>query len=120
MHARSGPAEADPPLVVHADAVLALAVALERFEPVAWRNEQVLERGLDVFRFELDHQVNVIGQPHIAVRVQRYPVGDEITNAGITQRDYNRLECDKFHTPFRAILLISVPSELSIAEWILL
>ena len=43
---RVPPARRNPiaPLVVDADAVLALAVALQRFQPVARRREQVLER----------------------------------------------------------------------------
>jgi hypothetical protein len=38
------PAEAETPLVVDADAVLAGAVAFERFEPVEGRNAEAFER----------------------------------------------------------------------------
>ncbi len=37
------PAEADPPLIIYADAVLARAVAGEHLEPVAWRHAQLVE-----------------------------------------------------------------------------
>lgn len=37
------PAKADPPLIIDADAVLALAVAFEGFEPVAGRNLEILQ-----------------------------------------------------------------------------
>jgi hypothetical protein len=40
-----GPLKANPPLVVDTDAVLALAVALERFEPIAGQIEIVQRRG---------------------------------------------------------------------------
>src|SRR5258708_6072470 len=45
----SGPDETDAPLVVDADAVLAGAVASQRFEPVAGRKsqERELHRGVD-------------------------------------------------------------------------
>jgi hypothetical protein len=35
LRARLGPDEADPPLVVDADAVLTGTISLERFQPVA-------------------------------------------------------------------------------------
>ena len=34
--------EAEPPLLVDADAVLSLAISRERFEPIARRNTQIL------------------------------------------------------------------------------
>jgi hypothetical protein len=37
------PFEANPPLVIDADAVLALAVALERFEPIAGQSGKVFQ-----------------------------------------------------------------------------
>ena len=37
------PAKTDPPLIVDTDAVLALAIALQCFQPVSGRYEQVLE-----------------------------------------------------------------------------
>ena len=40
-----GPFEANPPLVVDADAVLALAVTFERFETVAGQSGKVLKSG---------------------------------------------------------------------------
>ena len=40
---RSAPGEADPPLVVDADAVLAGAVAAQLLQPVAWRHPQVVD-----------------------------------------------------------------------------
>ena len=47
---RSGPSEAESPLVIDPDAVLALSVAAKCFEPVSGRHPQVLEAGGD---FEL-------------------------------------------------------------------
>ena len=38
------PAETDPPLIVDADAVLALAIALQRLECVTGRRAELLER----------------------------------------------------------------------------
>jgi hypothetical protein len=38
------PAEANPPLIIDTDAVLAAAVALERFERVAGRRAELLDR----------------------------------------------------------------------------
>ena len=37
------PAEADAPLVIYPDAVLALEVTFERFKPVGWRNPQIVQ-----------------------------------------------------------------------------
>jgi hypothetical protein len=48
-----GPDKADAPLVVDADAVLALAVALESFESVGGWNAQVVEFGCGVQHAEL-------------------------------------------------------------------
>src|SRR6266852_2903737 len=39
------PLEANPPLIVNANAVLALAVADQSFEAIAWQSGQVSERG---------------------------------------------------------------------------
>lgn len=39
-----GPDEADPPLVVDADAVLPRSVTTQPFQPVAWKRPQVIER----------------------------------------------------------------------------
>ena len=44
-----GPRKSDAPLVVHANAVLALSVTLQRFETVAGQRSDVLK---DVGRFE--------------------------------------------------------------------
>jgi hypothetical protein len=44
FRARIGPSEHDPPLIVDADRVLARQVALERFEAVAGRRIQGLEK----------------------------------------------------------------------------
>lgn len=47
------PAEADPPLVVDANAVLAAPIALERFQPVARWHSQVIEAlgGVELHEF---------------------------------------------------------------------
>ena len=46
--AASRPAEANPELIVYPDAVLPSAVALERFEPVAWGYLKVFEPACDL------------------------------------------------------------------------
>jgi hypothetical protein len=35
------PAEADPPLIVDANAVLPLTILVQRFQPISWRYPQV-------------------------------------------------------------------------------
>src|SRR5690606_2071481 len=40
---RAIPAKADAELIVDPDAVLALAIALQGFQPVSWRHSQVLQ-----------------------------------------------------------------------------
>ncbi len=37
------PAEADPPLVIHTNAVLAAPSALELLQPIAWRYSQIAQ-----------------------------------------------------------------------------
>jgi len=41
---RRGPAETESPLIVHANAVLSFAVALQSLKPITWRGTQELER----------------------------------------------------------------------------
>ena len=48
LGARSGPAEAHPKLIVHADTVLPGAVALECFQPVARRHTEVFQPACDL------------------------------------------------------------------------
>jgi len=38
------PCKANPVLIVHPDAVLAFPITFERFQPVAWRHSQILQR----------------------------------------------------------------------------
>jgi hypothetical protein len=38
------PPKADPPLVIDSDAVLTGTIALQGFEPIAWRDSKVIER----------------------------------------------------------------------------
>ena len=54
--------EADAVLVVDADAVLAGASALERFEPVAGRNPQIVQlvSGFDEQKFAVRHPLQVV------------------------------------------------------------
>lgn len=40
---RSGPAKDDAPLIIDADGVVARKPALEEFEPIAWRNREIVE-----------------------------------------------------------------------------
>lgn len=60
-HALVGPHEAQPPLVVDADAVLALAVAAQRFQPVAGRAAQEVQslRRVQLRQLALGHAVDV-------------------------------------------------------------
>lgn len=53
--ASAGPFEADPPLVVDADAVLAGSGALEGFEPVAGRDSQIGKDASPVQHGQLPH-----------------------------------------------------------------
>lgn len=53
-----GPHEADAPLVVDPDAVLTGSITLERFEPVAGRNAEVLQD---------------LSGPHLTKLAQRHP-----------------------------------------------
>jgi hypothetical protein len=62
------PREAHPPLVVDPDAVLALAVALQRFEVVAWGRLQIFERAS-------------------AVQVQKLPTGSSFDGPETPDRD---------------------------------
>jgi len=57
LRSRRGPAEADAPLVVDADAVLTLAVALERLKSIAGRRTQELKcrRGLELRELSGSH-----------------------------------------------------------------
>ncbi len=55
------PEEADAPLVVNADGVLAFAVALECFQSVAWRDGKVVEfgDGVELGKFPQSNTLNV-------------------------------------------------------------
>ena len=57
LRSRGGPAEADAPLIVDADAVLTLAVALERLKSIAGRRTQELKcrRGLELRELSGSH-----------------------------------------------------------------
>lgn len=53
LGAVAAPYEANPPLIVYPDAVLAPATAFQRFEPVARRRPQIDEPGCRVEHVEL-------------------------------------------------------------------
>jgi hypothetical protein len=57
------PAEADPPLVIHADAVLPCSIAFELLEAIAWRDAKVIEGfgGIDGDEFT-EHDATEIGR----------------------------------------------------------
>jgi hypothetical protein len=59
------PAEADPPLVVHANAVLSFAVARKCLEPVARRDTQIVEAKSGVYEkeFSMCPPLNVRWEP---------------------------------------------------------
>jgi hypothetical protein len=49
----AAPGEANPPLIVDADAVLAAAIAAKRFQAIARRAAQIVKRGRRVKHFKL-------------------------------------------------------------------
>jgi hypothetical protein len=49
------PNEADAPLIVDANAMLALAIALQRLEPIPWRCTQITQSHCGVDHVELAH-----------------------------------------------------------------
>src|SRR5690606_26202288 len=70
------PHEADAPLVVDADAVLALAVAVQGLKPVARRNAEVpeLRGGVEHHELAVGTRQEVGGQPPNALPAE-YPLG---------------------------------------------
>ncbi len=60
MRSRGFPGKHDPPLIIDADAVLPLAVALERFEAIARRNAEVVRcrRCVEHQEFAKGHALN--------------------------------------------------------------
>ena len=71
------PAKTDPPLVVDADAVLALAVAFQRFQPVSGRRTQVLElaRLAQIKEFAARRPLDRAEARDLPVIKQRFRVG---------------------------------------------
>ena len=59
------PAETDPPLVVHANAVLAFAIAFQGFQMVAIRHTQIIQapRLMQQQQFPPRHALNLPRQP---------------------------------------------------------
>jgi hypothetical protein len=59
------PAEANPPLVIHADAVLAFAVVFQGFQVVAIRHPQVIQapRLMQQEQFPPRHALDLLRQP---------------------------------------------------------
>jgi hypothetical protein len=55
LRAGRRPNEADPELVVYADAVLARAIALQHFKPVARRHPKIAQPGCTVEHRQLSH-----------------------------------------------------------------
>ena len=53
LRVATAPDEANPPLIIDADAVLAGTVAFEGFQPVAWRRKQITQCPRPVQVFEL-------------------------------------------------------------------
>jgi hypothetical protein len=67
------PLEAYPPLVIDADAVLAAPVAVQSFEPIAWRNSQMIKRlgRIDPEKLSSRPTLNVVVQLLYPVRRDR-------------------------------------------------
>ena len=61
----SHPAKADAPLVIDPDAVLALAITLERLKPIGWRNPQIVQGGgvVEHAQFATRHGLDIGRQP---------------------------------------------------------
>lgn len=59
------PAEANPPLVIDADAVLAFAVVFQRFQMIAIRHAQIIQaaRLIQQQQFPPRHALNLVRQP---------------------------------------------------------
>lgn len=71
------PPKADPPLVVDTNAVLASAITPELFEPIAWRDPQVVQllRGIDESQFA-EHEPLKLGRetPNPLSMEETFPV----------------------------------------------
>jgi hypothetical protein len=59
------PSEADPPLIVDADGVLAGTVSLQPFKPIAWWDEQFVDpcRAVEKTQFQRRFVRDLDGQP---------------------------------------------------------
>jgi len=59
---RAGPPEADTPLVIHPNAVLTLAVASKRFQPVSGRRPEIgqCSRRVNLIELPLCHRGNTL------------------------------------------------------------
>src|SRR6185437_11682897 len=75
------PHEADPPLIVDADRMLPLAVAFERFQPVAWRVAQIAERAGAVKQEQL-----AAGLPLDAAETRHVLVREQASGRRVTER----------------------------------
>ncbi len=62
LGASSGPAKADPPLLVDADAVATNTITPELFEPVAWWHNEVIQciGGIEDKKFAQRHPLGVL------------------------------------------------------------
>jgi len=70
-----GPAEAEPPLLVDADAVLPSSIAAELLEPVGWRHSEVVQRCRTVEHGELDPCSSLKFGMELRVLTQPYTFG---------------------------------------------
>ena len=70
------PPEADTPLIVDPDAVLAGSIALQGFEPVSWRHPQKVEGcgGIDLQQLSMRDPLYV-GRKATAVLATKQPLG---------------------------------------------
>src|SRR5215207_9241658 len=89
------PAEADAPLIVDADRVLALAIPLQGFEPVSRRDFQILQPACDVEQAELPQgRILKIGREAPAAPAGPYPLGLTIGEAQDHSITYNVMRID--------------------------
>jgi hypothetical protein len=66
------PHKADAPLIVDSDRVLPQAIALKRFEPIAWRLTQIVQRtdAIEQQQFATGLPFNCAKTGHILIRKQ--------------------------------------------------
>jgi hypothetical protein len=77
LSAMTGPAEADPPLIIDPDAVLSFSVATQSLQPIAGRNPQVIEAGgdLELAQLAASHDRDTLKAPDALSAREGFGVG---------------------------------------------